>query len=1071
MKKFPNLSVQTLETYRKNKRFLFALMCCLVAPTVDMLASGVHVEFPQVKSVSVTETVTGSVVDENGDPLVGVSVVEKGTNIGTATDVEGRYVIKVSKNATLTFSFIGYKPYSTRLNGHSIINVSMRPDENMLDDVVVVGYGKMKKRDLTGAISSVKNDVIKLTPTSNPMEALQGRVAGLDITRSSGQAGEGVTMQLRGNRSLTASGEPLFIIDGMPGDYATLNPNDIESIEVLKDASSTAVYGSEGSNGVIIITTKKGEAGKMRINFDAYLGFNGWSTLPKMNSARQNVYTRLLAQQEGGSVVEDFENQVVQGALERGETIDWVDALMQTGFTQNYSLSMSGGTERTQAYFSLNYSDEKGQYRNDEYKVYSSTMRINTKLSNWLSGGLHTQASYMTREKTSSHIDKALRADPFGKLYNDDGTLNPYPLTDNNSVVNLLLNQDRSVYRDNPSNLKLYVQPYIRITPLKGLSLESRISANFSYNTTNKYCGYGSYEFYDQAGTGALNATKEELAKYTKAIVNNSRSWGYTWENILTYNFKLSRHHEFTLTGVSTYSYTQDDSSKATGEGVPSNTMYWTNLGAVSGEDFIESDYNMKKRLGFVGRINYSFMGRYLFSASVRHDGDSRLASKVRWATFPAVSAGWRLSDEVFMDWSRDWVNNFKIRVGYGETGAAGISPYSSWSILNTSVSGLGDQQITMSKYPKNLTNSMLTWERSKSWNIGVDFGLFNNRIDLSAEYYITNTDGVIWEQNVPITNGGESATSYFVINRNIATTRNRGLELTLNTRNIVTRNFTWSSTLTFSNNKEEVTSLGEGAAEYVEFKPNDNQSYTLHIGDPVKSFRNYKIAGVWQYGEEADAAVFGRKPGDLKVSVPNMRRVSEGIWEKSYVMDDGTVETTVYDAENPYAVNANDRQILGHNTPDWSLGFSNTFTWKWFDLSIYMYFRHGQMFYYDPIAWYNSGGGNFPAHFNYWTSTNPSNDFPALDATRNWKSDEYYTSLPYVDGSFFKIKNITLGYTLPQSACRKIKINSLRVYGTITNPLVHANNRLLKGYDPEMNGKLDFPLTKQLVCGLSLSL
>lgn len=1017
------------------------------------------------QQTSATQHVSGTIVDENGDPMIGVSVLEEGTKAGVATDLDGKFTLNVRSNATLLVSYIGYKTQSIKLNGRTSVSITMQPDDNVLDDVVVIGYGAVKKRDLTGAVSSVKNDVIKLTPTSNPMEALQGRVAGLDITKSSGQAGSGVDMQLRGNRSITASGSPLFIIDGMPGDYATLNPNDIESIEVLKDASSTAVYGSEGSNGVVIITTKKGAPGKMHVNFDAYLGFNGWSTLPEMNSATQNVYTRLLAQQEGGTIIDDFENQVNQDALARGETIDWVDALMQTGFTQNYSLSMSGGNERTQAYFSLNYSDEQGQYKNDEYKVYSTAIRVNTKLNNWLSGGVHLQASYTTKEQTSSHIDKALRADPFGKLYNEDGTLNPYPLTDNNNVVNLLLNQNRNVYRNNPNNLRLYVQPYIRINPLKGLSIESRISGNFSYSTTNKYIGYGSYEFYDQAGTGILNATKEEQSKYTSASVSNSRSWGYTWENILTYNFNINRDHEFTLTGVSSYTDTQNDSSKSEANGITSNTYYWTNLGVATGEDYVASDYSMKKRLGFVGRINYSYMGKYLFSASIRRDGDSRLSEAKRWATFPAVSAGWRISDESFMDNTRDWLNNLKLRLGYGETGAAGISPYSSWSILTQDKKNLGDELVTIYKYPKKLTNAMLTWERSKSWNIGLDLGLFNNRVDLAAEYYITNTDGVIWDQNVPIINGGESATSYFTITRNIAATRNRGLELTLTTRNIATKDFSWTSTITFSNNHEKVTSLGAGASEYVE-----SGDYTLHIGDPIKSYRAYKISGVWQYGEEADAAVFGRKPGDLKVDVPNMHRVSEGVWEKTYTLEDGTVETNQYDAENPYSVNANDRQILGHNTPDWQLGFQNSFTWKSFDLSIYMYFRHGQMFYYDPITWYSSSGGNFPAHFNYWTKDNPSNDFPALDATRNWKSDEYYTSHAYVDGSFFKIKNITLGYTLPVSACRKIGISNLRVYGTITNPLVHANNKLLKGYDPEMNGKLDFPLTKQVVCGLSLS-
>ncbi len=1012
------------------------------------------------------QQISGTVKDTSEEPIIGASVVEKGTGSGTITDLNGKFVLKVSGNHPIEISYVGMKTQTVQVKGRSHINIVLEEDSKMMEEVVVIGYGTVKKRDLTGAISSVKSDVITMTPTVNPMEALQGRVAGLDIIKKSGQAGQGVEMQLRGNRSITASGNPLFIIDGMPGDYSTLNPNDIESIEVLKDASSTAVYGSSGSNGVVIITTRKGQEGKMSVNFNSYVGFNGWSTLPKMNNAEQWVYSRLYAQQEAGTIDEDdIMDRVAKEALERGEIVDWADALMQTATVQNYSLSLSGGTQKTQAYFSLNYSDEKGQYTNDEYKLYSTTIRLNYEANKWFSSGLHVQGSYSTQEKTSSKLANALRANPFGKLYKEDGSVNEYPIVDDNKQVNLLLNQDRSVYRDNPNSFNIYFQPYIRITPMKGLTWESRLNAHWGYSTKNKFVGYGSYQFYDVAGTGALNAPKETLANYTSASVENSRSWGYSWENILTYNFKVANDHEFTLTGVTTYSDSQSEKSKSEAVGITSNTYYWTNLGAAIGNKSVTSSYSMGKAMGLVGRLNYSYLGRYLLSASVRHDGNSKLAKDVRWSTFPAASVGWRISDERFMESTHDWLSNLKIRAGYGETGAAGISAYDSWSILEQGIMGLGKEQLTKYSYPKKLSNAMLTWERSKNTNIGIDASFLNNRIELTAEYYVTNTEGVIWEQSVPIINGGYTATEYYKINKNIAETKNTGLEMTLTTRNVMTKDFSWTSTFTYSKNKEKVTSLGAGAAEFI-----TNEDYTLNIGHPINSYRAYKIAGVWQYGEEKDAAAFGKLPGDLKVDVPNMKKISDGVWEKSYVQEDGSVETNRYDAENPYSVNADDKQMIGHNAPDWSLGFQNTFTYKNFDLSIYMYWRQGQMIYYEPITWYSSKGGAFPSHFNYWTSTNPSNDFPALNSSRDWKSDEYYTSLAYVDGSFFKIKNITLGYNMPASYCRKIGINNLRLYGTITNPLVKAKNHLLKNYDPEMGGDMDFPLTKQLVFGLSLS-
>lgn len=1022
-----------------------------------------------VQQAAKSATVNGTVTDESGEPLIGVSVIAKGNaGTGTSTDIDGKFSIKVPAGTPLVFSYIGCDPVTVKASND--MNVTMKSGSINLDEVVAIGYGSVKKRDLTGAVSSVKSDIVKLTPTSNPMEALQGRIAGLDITRSSGQAGEGVEMQLRGNRSFSASGEPLFIIDGMPGDYSTLNPNDIESIEVLKDASSTAIYGSAGSNGVVIITTKKGGKGKVSVNFDAYYGYNGWAKLPKMNSAQEWVYTRLLAQQEGGSIIDDIEGAAAEEALSRGETIDWADAILRDGHTQNYSLSVSGGTENTQIYFSLNYSDEKGQYVNDEYKLFSSTLRASQKITNWLTAGMHMQASRVNREKAYSKLDNALRANPFGSLYEEDGSLKVYPI-DGDGQLNLLLNNDKNVYRDHPTSTKVYVQPYIRITPLKGLSFESRLSANFNNSKNQNFVGYGSYQFYNEAGNAAVgNENDPQYAPYVNAKIKHNESYKYTWENILTYNFTLNNEHDFTLTAVSSWSDGESESSEPYNQGFSTNTYYWTNLAAPGNTNStVSSGYTMDKTLGFVGRINYSYLGRYLFAASVRHDGNSKLAKGRKWDTFPAVSAGWRISDEPFMAFSNDWLNNLKLRVGYGETGAAGISAYSSWSILQQGTIGLGKEEITSYYYPEKLSNSHLSWERSKTWNFGLDLSLFNNRIDLSAEYYITNTDDVIWTQTLPVINGGFSATSPFKMDANIAKTRNTGVEMTLTTRNIVTRDFNWESTITFATNKEKVTSLGEGASEYITFG-----DYTLHVGDPVKSYYDYKFAGVWQLGEEADAAVFGKRPGDLKVYVPNMRKVSDGVWEKSYpkeLDEDGNPTVRTWDAENPYTPGDNDRVILGHNSPDWSLGFQNRFSYKWFDLSVYMYWRQGQMIKYDPMLWYSSGGGAFPSNFDYWTSTNPSNDFPALDSTRNWKEDTYHSAKKWQDGSFFKVKNITLGYTLPRGACNRIGIKSLRLYGTITNPWVKAKNHILENYDPEMNGKLDFPLTKQLVFGINLSI
>ena len=1059
------LSMTSMSSWRTLTLGLSAL---LIVPL--SVQAGNESSVSEIATVAQAKTMKGRVVDENGEPLIGVTVRVAGTNDGTITDMDGNFTIALPQGKnSLTFSYAGYKTKTMKVTGSSV-DVTLEPDVLGLEDVVVIGYGSMKKRDLTGSISSVSSDVVKLTPSSNPMESLQGRISGLDMVKTSGQAGSGISMQLRGNRSISASGSPLVLVDGMPGDINTLNPNDIETIEVLKDASSTAVYGSEGANGVIIVTTKKAKEGKLSVNFNAYYGYNGWSTMPKMNNAEQFVYTRLLAQKEAGVIEdEDLTNRVAEEALERGAIVDWTDALLKAGSTQNYSLSLSGGTQKTQAYFSLNYSREKGQFANDKYDVFSSTVRINHEMNKWFSAGLHMQGSYTDQEKSYSKLENALRANPFGNLYNEDGTVAPFPIPEEDKLVSLLVNENPDVYRNHPNKFNIYFQPYLRITPLKGLTLETRLSARLGYTNNHQFTGYGSYSFYDNAGRVAIDGNPKDFADLTSATLSGSRTWGYTWENILTYNFTLKDDHTFTLTAASTYNDSQNEGWSLSNTGVPSNTMYWTNMNALTGNNRnIGSSYSMGKTLGYVARLNYSFLSRYLLSVSMRWDANSKLSPDVRWNSFPAISAGWRISDEPFMQSASSWLDNLKLRVGYGETGGAGISAYDTMATLEAINIGLGDQVLQAYTFGKMLNTADLTWERSKSTNIGIDAAFLGGRIDLALDYYVTNTDGVIWKQNIPISNGGYNATTLFQVQRNIASTRNRGLELTLNTRNIQTKDFTWTSTLTYFTNKEEVTDLGEGAAEFIE-----NGNYTLTVGHPIRSYRAFKFNGVWQKGEEADAAVFGKLPGDLKVDVPNMTKISDGVWQKVFpdqLDEDGNPIVQTYDAENPYSVNALDMQMIGHQSPDWSLGFQNTFTYKGFDLSIYLYTRHGQMFYYEPITWYSSSGGAFPAHFDYWLKDHPSNEFPALDSSRNWKSDEYYTSLAWVDGSFFKIKNITLGYTLPATVCRSMRISNLRVYGTITNPYVWAKNDLLKDYDPEMGGSLDFPLTKQLVFGVNLS-
>lgn len=1042
---------------------------------------------PEKKAAAGEFRVTGK-VSNNGELLPGANLLIKGTKTKTTTDINGHFSIMASSNAILQVSYVGMETKELKIANASPLTIELKAQGTAMDEVVVVGFGIVKKRDLTGSVVSVKSEEITARPGPNPMESLQGRVAGLDITRSSGQAGAGVNLQLRGTRSFSASSAPLFIINGLPGDYATLNPNDIETIDILKDASSTAVYGSAGSNGVVIITTKSGKEGKLAIDLNSFFGYNGWSVTPKMRSGNSYLQTKRDAYKyiwdatakqwtrNGALWQSDADDEEIFGTqryqtFKEGQFTDWADLFMRkNAVTQNYSISASGGTDKTKAYLSFNYSGENGQYIGDDYNLLSTNMRIEHKVKPWLTIGTNMQASYVMRNKAQDKLESALTTDPLARPYKADGTLNPDL---GNNVYNLLLNYQPGVYANLDNNTGLFINPYIEIKPLKGLSFLSRVGGRLNYANTYQFDGIGSVAYtYNNAGIA-------------KAQISQNREVDYQWENILTYNFQIAKVHDITLTGVTTYYDNQDTKTDMLQSNILSNNFKWYNFRVDPANTTATSSYTMSRTLGLVGRVNYSYDGKYLFSASIRRDGSSVLYSDRRWDLFPALSAGWRISDEKFMEGSKDWLNNLKARFGWGVTGSSNIPPYSSQNIMESLNSSLGGETVPIYRNSQYITNPELGWEKSYNTNYGIDAGFFNSRIDVALDYYSTRTKGVIYSVSAPVLNGTYKPGTQYLTNKNICETLNRGLELTLNTRNIVSRNFEWTTAAAFSYNKEQIIKLTGGVANNIV-----KDDYALTIGEPVSSFRNFKLDGVWQIGQEADAAVFNKRPGDLKVNVPDMTKVAEGVFMKKAANGTDTYYYTdlaaaqqfnpaLTAANSRYSYSANDYQTLGQNSPVWSLGLQNTFKYKSFDLGVYAYFRWGQMIKYNMLGWYQPNGfatnaspsRTIPEYFNYWTPENPSNDFPVMDYLATTSTMTGFSGLSYVNGSFFKVKNITLGYTLPNKTLKKFGIQKFRFYGTMTNPLVLAKSHLIKQYDPEMNGVLSYPLTKQVVIGLNVSL
>lgn len=599
-----------------------------------------------VQITAQTKTVKGTVLDENGEPLIGVSIVVKGTGTGTITDFDGKFSIDLPGGSKeLLVSYIGYKDQTITVTGSSPLSVKMIPDTQALDEVVVIGYGTVKKRDLTGAVTSVKSGDITVSPVNNPMEALQGKVAGLDIMKSSGKAGSDVDIQLRGTRSIYGSNSPLFIIDGIQGSYNQVNPADIESIEVLKDASSTAIYGSAGANGVVIITTKQGKTGKATVNFDAYVGVSGFAKFPHGMTGDEYVNLKREAWRTKNNeeypefMSTIFDKQGVLDAYDAGKWIDWVDEVMgKNGVQQNYNLSITGGTEKTKIFASLNYNNEEGLIKNDNRKRYSMRLNLDQSIFSWAKVGFNTNLTYTDgNTRNQSVFVNALTFLPLGDVYDAGGNIN-YEYCKDGGKVNPMADEAKDQYVNNTRSTYFTGNAYLELTPLKGLTFKSVLGTTLSNSRNGVFFGKKSI----------ANITSGYQAPL--AEIYNSASYAYRWENVLTYNFTLAKDHSFGVTGITSYSKNQDEANESHAQGQELAAQSFHNLSAGTEKVQVASSFSQTQSMSYAFRLNYSYKGKYLFTFSNRWDGVSHLAAGHKWDAFPAAAIGWRISDETFME-------------------------------------------------------------------------------------------------------------------------------------------------------------------------------------------------------------------------------------------------------------------------------------------------------------------------------------------------------------------------------------------------------------------------------------
>lgn len=1027
-------------------------------------------------------TVKGKVTDAQSMPLPGATVSEKGTKNSTTTSIDGDYQIKVKSNAIVVFSFMGTKTKEEAVKNRTNINTKLLDDTNNLDEVVVVGYGTKTRKDLTGAISSVKGNELAKVPVQNVAQALQGRIAGMQVTMSDGTPGAQPSLRIRGGSSITQSNEPLYVVDGVAqtGGLGFLDPMDIETIDVLKDAASTSIYGAQGANGVVLVTTKKAKGGKLTISYDTYAGIKTIAkTLPVMNPYQ---YTQLLYE----AATDDTRMQKfvdafgtydqLEGLYKDRKGINWQDEVFGNAVESQYhKLSISGGENDTRynAFYSVGNDQGillgTGSVKNiAKLNVINSiskkfTVNAIVNYSNQKVTGLSTNDGGNAR---LSMLQNLLQYRPtIGKVGSDEDLKNLIvdPLDNQNSPTFqspfiTIENQKREAVT-RAINMSLQLQYYI--TP------HLTYSGLISYNDNSVKSKY----FNDAKGIQAIRSGG------ANGGVTSNISTRLNYNNVLTYSNTFNEKHKFDVTAGQEYVYNYSEGLTATASAFPGVNLGWDKLqlGTIAGipTTFSEDD----KLLSFFGKTSYSYKNKYLLSASIRADGSSKFGTENQWGYFPSVSGAWRIIEENFMK-KLPVFSDLKFRASYGEAGNNRIANYAALGIFNSGSYPLNNQ-VNITAFQNNLPNPFLKWESTKSTNIGLDLGFFKQRISLTTELYDNKSKDLLYNTRVPASSGFKKQF------QNIGATSNRGLEFTLNTTNVRTNSFTWNTTFNIAFNKTKVLALSEGENSLITNSYTDKNDYILQVGKPVGTMYGYVRDGLYQINDfDYNTAT---KAYTLKTGV-----VSDNI-----VVQPGFIKFKDISGPNGTpdgVINDLDRTIIGDANPKYTGGLNNTFSYKGLDLSIFLDFTVGNDIYNANVL--NNSRldtdnlNTFAIYADRWKTINAAgqritdpSELAALNvgktnpAFNGNNTGRLYSDI-IEDGSFLRINNISLGYTLPKDWLKKSKISNLRIYFTAYNLYVFTK---YSGYDPEVNvlnnaitRGVDFsayPRSKSFITGLNISL
>ena len=972
--------------------------------------------------------VTGTIVDATGEPVIGASVMVKGTSTGAVTDFNGHFTIdKAPANAQLVVSYVGYRTQTLPLDGRSSFNVTLEEDKQLLDEVVVVGYGVQRKSDVTGALTRVGEKELNAKPVSNAFEALQGKAAGVDIT-SSERPGTVGSIMIRGTRSLNASSAPLYVVDGVPlqaGGIETLNPRDIEAIDILKDASSTAIYGSRGANGVVLITTKRGQEGKTQLSYSGTVTFEKIvDKSPAMNASdyitwrRWAYYNSAPDKYTPGdqpTLEQDKSffsgDEVAWANIEKGwaggswnpslvTDTDWTDFVTRTGVTQEHTLSARGGSKNLTGGVSFGYLKNKGTQKGQEYERYTLSATADVQATKWFKAGGSINASYSEQDYGYSRTGQSSNSGPtdiysaaksilrYTLPYDEAGNIILVPGGSVSNTYTIMDEWNKS--NDNRQTFRALGSFYGIVDfgkiwePLEGLQYKLQFGPDFRFYRAGIFIDASSAA----RGGGNNYATR-----------NDTRNFAWTLDNMILYN-KTFGEHSFGLTLLQSASKSNTETSNMHGERMPLASFLWNNMGSI---DITESANKASMGTGlteyalasYMARINYAFRDRYLLTASARWDGSSVLAEGNKWDFFPSVALGWRMEQEEFLK-NVTWIDQLKLRVGVGVTGNSAVDAYGTLGVISSywMPFSTGNSQILVTNEPyysnsqNKMPNKNLSWEKTTQWNLGIDFSFLKGRIGGTLDLYTSKTNDLLMLMTVP------SLSGYPSMMDNVGKTSNKGLELTLNTIPVLTKDFMWQSNLNFAWQKDKIEELSNGKE--------DDINNAWFIGESIAVYYGYENAGLWQESDAEEMAKFN---------------------EKGEAFSAGMVRPV--DQNGDYKIDDADRVILGNQNPRLTAGWSNTLTWKGFELALEL---QGRFKYMISTGGEGQLGMYQQREIDYWTPSNTGAE---------WQKPIYSTGggdkkaalLGFKDASFIKVRNLSLGYNLDKSVCKALGIEGAKIY------------------------------------------